>query len=341
MPLVSVIVPTYNCADFVATAVQSVLNQTERDFEVIVVDDGSTDDTDTALARFGDAIRVVRRANTGVAAARNAGLALARGDWIAFLDADDYWVPTRLSTQLTALRGFPKAGFAFSDFDVIDASGTQLRPSGIRWKYRSVRDPRAAAWQGIFQESHDFESGDASECTTAYCGDVYRALFLGNFVNTSSVLVRRRLISETSGFDTSLETEEDYDCWLRLARGTPFVFVDAPLVAFRVRANQLTTSSQLERIVRNALNVVKRASGTGYRELSKKDVGLRLAVLHRDLGIICLRGGRNAEARRQFLASLTYSAWQPVAVALIGMSVLPKGLFATLEARRRSFRSEA
>jgi glycosyltransferase involved in cell wall biosynthesis len=123
-PLVSVVIPTYNRAHCVGEAIKSVLDQTYKNFEIIVVDDGSTDNTQEVLATFGDRIRVIRQENKGVSAARNAGIREARGEWLAFLDSDDLWLPDKLGIQIADLRRYPEAIAHMVDAEII-GYGTQ------------------------------------------------------------------------------------------------------------------------------------------------------------------------------------------------------------------------
>ena len=117
-PLVSVIVPTYNRAVLLSEAVNSVLLQTYQNIEIIVIDDGSTDDTTEVMATFGDRVRYTRRPNAGVNAARNLGLKQARGEFIALLDSDDLWAPFKIELQVRLLRTFTDVGFTFSNFQI-------------------------------------------------------------------------------------------------------------------------------------------------------------------------------------------------------------------------------
>ena len=128
-PLVSVIVPVFNGAATVSRAIDSVLSQTFRDFELITIDDGSTDGSGEVLARYGAQARIVSRPNRGTSAARNAGIALSRGEYIAFLDADDVWRPEKLEKTVPALAVRPDAVLVYSAFDVVDGSGTPIDPT--------------------------------------------------------------------------------------------------------------------------------------------------------------------------------------------------------------------
>lgn len=198
MPTVSVIIPAYNAEAFISETVKSALNQTVSDLEVIVVDDGSTDRTVERLAEFGDRIYVHRQANAGVAAARNAGVDKASGSWIAFLDADDLWLPHKLERQL-ALQHAP---LIYSDrFNIGARGGLQLVQS---------------------------------DSTPMHEGDIFTALLLeGNFITNSSVLLRRDVFEAAGGFAGGVSPAEDWDLWLRVAEHHPVAFCSEPLVRYR------------------------------------------------------------------------------------------------------------
>lgn len=190
-PRVSVVVPAYNAAWCVARAIDSVLAQTARDFELIVVNDGSTDDTAAVLAGYGDRIRVVTQQNAGLSAARNAGIAAATGDWVAFLDADDWWLPGKLAAQLDLVDAQTDIGFCSTAALIVDPEGRQV-----------------GTWE---------DSG-------AY-GDILRDIFATNATvagSGSAVIAQRTLFAQTGGFDTTLRSLEDIDMWMRLAAITRF-----------------------------------------------------------------------------------------------------------------------
>lgn len=198
MPHVSVIIPAYNAERFVAETVRSALYQTYQDLEVIVVDDGSTDRTVASLEEFGDGIRVHQQANAGAAAARNAGAQIASGSWIAFLDADDLWLPHKLERQLAS----PVAPLLYTNrFNI-----------GARGDLPLVQ----------------------SDVTAMHEGDVFLPLLLeGNFITSSSALLRRDVFEQVGGFDSTLTRAEDYDLWLRVAERHPVGVLREPLVRYR------------------------------------------------------------------------------------------------------------
>ncbi|HYL81892.1 MAG TPA: glycosyltransferase, partial [Candidatus Acidoferrum sp.] len=191
-PLVSVIIPTYNSAGFVVEAVRSVLAQTHSPVEIIVVDDGSTDATAESLRPYAERIRYLYQQNRGVAAARNAGIAVARGDLLAFLDADDMWVPDKLERQLACLDRRPQVGVTHAD----------ARHCYVDSGRQCARPPLARQFDG----------------------NCYTDLFFGNRIVTSSVMVKRHCLEAVGGFDETIRAAsvEDYDLWLRLARRYEF-----------------------------------------------------------------------------------------------------------------------
>ena len=341
MGAVSVVLPAYNCEPYIRTAVESVLNQSYRPIELIVVDDGSTDGTMQALERFRHQLRVIRHDRAGAAAARNTGLKAASGEYIAFLDADDWWYSSRLSSQIAALRQHPAAGMAFSDFTVTDAAGVPYMQNGIRQWYGVWRDAAATPWDKVFEASSAvpvIDTRGMAGSVTAYSGQLVTWLFRGNFINTSSVLVRREATTRAGCFDTTLGTEEDYEFWLRIAQDWRLAYVDAPLVARRRRPGQLTDSSQNERVVRNVLAVISRAAERLEGVVAPTEVRRRLARLHFNLGVICLRTNRNAEARDLLWKSVCEcpNAWPRYPMLLLAFG--PAGVYGGLERLNRRLR---
>lgn len=226
MPTVSVIIPAYNAESFIADTVRSALNQTFADLEVIVVDDGSKDGTLARLAAFGDRIRVHQQPNGGVARARNTGVSLARGSWIAFLDADDLWLPTKLARQLATAGDAP---MVFTDRYNIGARG----------------------------EVPELQS----ECTPMYGGDLFVPLLLeGNFITSTSVMIRRALFEQLGGFYTRLNGTEDWDLWLRVAEKHAIAFCPEPLVQYRFHPGGI--SRNFARMNRERTEVIARAFET-------------------------------------------------------------------------------
>jgi glycosyltransferase involved in cell wall biosynthesis len=197
-PQVSVIIPAYNAAGCVRRAVDSVLGQSFQDFELLVVDDGSTDDTRVVLAEYGDRLRLLAKVNGGPAAARNHGLQQARSKYVAFLDADDYWKTEKLEQQVELLDTRPEIGFCSTATQVVDSAG---QPAGD-WPCR----PDAGPLPDI--------------------------LFLHGTVisgSTSGVLARRQLIEAIGGFDPTLRGFEDPDLWIRLAARTGYACIPEAL----------------------------------------------------------------------------------------------------------------
>jgi glycosyltransferase involved in cell wall biosynthesis len=199
-PLVSIVIPAYNCAAFIDEALQSVYRQTYSHWEIIVVDDGSTDATSSVLAPHRKRIRYFAQENKGTAAARNAGLRRARGELIAFLDNDDVWLPEKLEFQIRVMHAWPECGLVFTD-------GKTFTGAGVRRE--SVLSGRLDPWL----RAH--ATGDPLVAK----GWMVRELFFANEISSaSSVMVRRELVERVGGFDEALAIADDYDLWLKVAR---------------------------------------------------------------------------------------------------------------------------
>lgn len=201
---VSVLIPTYNRKAYLREAIDSVLAQTYTDYEIIVVDDGSTDGTGEALAAaYGEQIRYVRQDNQGESVARNRGLELAQGEYVALLDSDDLWLPEKLARQMTAIETDAKVGLVFCQSWIIDGEGRRV---------------------------HDIPHG-----THLRNGKLtLEGLCLHNRISgPSTTLIRRAVLNHIGGFDPDIHFGEDWDLWLRIAMHYELAFVPEPLACIR------------------------------------------------------------------------------------------------------------
>jgi len=206
-PRVSVIIPCYNAEAFIRETIQSVLEQTFTDFELIVLNDGSKDRSEALIRAFPDPrVSLVNKRNTGVADTRNQGIGIAKGEFVAFLDADDLYGPENLAAKVTFLDQNPDFGLVHSEVYDLHTSG-ERHTRGLTGCQGSVLHP---------------------------------LLEFKTMVNSpSSVLVRKDLLSEVGGFDTRLSTSADRDLWIRLAAKTKFGYLPDPLVTYRIHPGQM------------------------------------------------------------------------------------------------------
>ena len=204
-PHVSVVIPVYNGVNFLKEAVESVFAQTYTDYEILIVDDGSTDDTPAVVASLGSRVRYFRKPNGGVATALNRGIREMRGCWFAWLSHDDLWMPRKLEKQVEFLNAHPDVSACYTDFRVIDGAGTALRDVRTPWY------PRAQA---------------------------LRCLFSSSYIGGSTMLVGKRCFDELGAFDESLRTTQDAEMWLRVQRRFEIGRVGEVLIAQRVHAGQ-------------------------------------------------------------------------------------------------------
>lgn len=321
--LVSVVLPAHNCAAFVGQAVESLWAQRDPDLEVIVVDDGSTDSTLEVLRSYADRIVLVSQPNGGVSSARNRGLATATGDWVAFLDADDVWAPSKLALQRAATIDHPGVALVFSSFRLVDEANRCLVPDAVRTYYRVFKNHRLT-WTEIFAEQ--LTHSGALRGPRVYAGDCYGSLFLGNFIKTSTVMARRDVLEALGGFDPSLSTEEDYDLWLRLALEHRVAYVDAPLADIRRRTGQLTSGENAVLVAWNAATVVERTAARATHRIPASEVSRRLADAHRNLARVALFAGDHRRARQSALACARWSRMSAEVLAILAWSVLPSAI---------------
>ncbi len=215
MTSVSVIIPAYQNSTTIVDAINSVLSQTFSDVEIIIVDDGSTDGLDRVLDQFQKKIVLFRQKNKGSAAARNLGIRHSSSEIIAFLDADDIWLPEKLALQLPLFKQGSTLGVVFGNVNFL--SNGRVQPT----TYFDLFPP--------------------------FRGRIFYDLYAYNFVPTSSVIVRRKVFEQSGIFDESLRNVQDYDLWLRIAQSWEFDYVRRPVAIYRISSRQISRN-----IVRSA-----------------------------------------------------------------------------------------
>lgn len=208
-PLVSVVIPAYNHAAYLTETIRSALNQTFRDFEVVVVDDGSSDDTPDVAASFGEEIRYIRQANSGMAGSRNTGIQAARGQFIGFLDDDDLWEPTYLAEVMSIMQSDHEIAACYVGVQIIDGDGELLSQVSTK---------------------------------TVLSGTLYDVLIDGGFFPPSTVTVRKTCLNEVGLFDRNLQGYADWDMWLRISRRFRIVGIPRVLVRYRVHHGGLSSN---------------------------------------------------------------------------------------------------
>jgi cellulose synthase/poly-beta-1,6-N-acetylglucosamine synthase-like glycosyltransferase len=298
----SVVVPLYNKAPYVAAAVQSALDQTLRPLEVIVIDDGSTDGGAEVVHAIGDPrVRLIRQPNRGVSFARNLGIGLARGDWVAFLDADDWYHPEMLSSLQQAAAAVPEAGMLGAGFrrvpPAFDGTYAPWSVADTFFEVEVVEDLRTR-WMR----------------SAPFC--------------TSSVAIRTDLLCALQpAFETADSIGEDLDLWFRVADLTPVALVNAPCAAVRVLPDSLSTTqapaalpAYLERMERRALagEIPARHRRSAIRFVAQMQVTLAreaLDVRNRRLALHWLWRARRIGGSRRWLLTALMALCMPTQVA--------------------------
>jgi GT2 family glycosyltransferase len=284
MELVSVVVPSYNMARFLPQSVQSALDQTYPNVEVQIIDDGSTDDTPEVVRQWeGDPrVRVHRQVNGGLSHARNQGIALTSGPFIALLDADDLWVPEKLALQMELFQGHPEVGVVYSGYEKMDG---ECRP---------LETPR----------------------TQMHRGWVSGALLIENFVPASSAVVRRECFARCGGFDVSLRTGEDYEMWLRLSPHYQFDFVPEAAMRYRIWGGQM--SQDFRGRYATGIRTMQNFLDSNPQAVARAQVRRAWAQTYTGRGNVTLWHGRDRlSALSDYLRALSYRpghwpAWRAI-----------------------------
>ena len=300
-PTVSVIIPTYNRAHLIGRAIRSVLNQTYQDFELIVVDDGSTDNTEEVVKGFNDGrIRYIRHdENRGGAAARNTGIKASQGEYIAFLDSDDEWLPHKIEKQLTVFsKGSLRLGVVYTGVRTVDLRSGRL----IHIKLPQAR------------------------------GDIFRKLLSENVVvgSTSTALIRRSCLGKSGLFDENLPSRQDLDLWIRLARYYTFDYVREVLAVIYIHKNRITSTPEAK--IRGSKLLLQKI----YEDLRKSKK--LLSQYQFLIGKFSYLAGHRQEGRKYILEAIRTYPFSLKYIIALGATFLGPSLFRWLQHINEVFR---
>lgn len=213
MSKVSVIIPTFNRSHLIGKTIDSVLNQTYRNFEIIVIDDGSTDNTREVVRSYGDVVRYFKQTNSGVAAARNTGIAMSEGEYISFLDSDDTFLPDNLEIKMAFFKNHTNESWVYSDWQYVDERGDLLQTGSQKYNYANRQ------LNGIiFNE----------------------LIYHRNFISPCTVVLKKLIFKDIGYFDASILSLEEYDLWIRISLKYPVNYINEVLTYTTIHSGSLS-----------------------------------------------------------------------------------------------------
>jgi glycosyltransferase involved in cell wall biosynthesis len=271
--MISVIIPTYNCEKYISEAIGSVLLQTCTDYEIIVIDDGSTDKTRDIVKNKFPEVRYFYISNQGVSRARNYGIRRALGEYIAFLDADDLWLPEKLEKQLKLFQSDQELALIFTEERIFDTNG--------------------------------FMDGKISKKKRLMKGDVVKNIFLFSNVTTSTVMVKRHVFQETGYFEENLKAAEDDNMWMRIALKFRIHLLDEVLVHYRWTENSLsrTASNLLSGVLKN-LELIENKYPELSERLGRASIRRKKSDIYSSHGYYLFSNGCYTSARQYYFRSI-------------------------------------
>ena len=290
MPKISIIIPTYNYGRFIRKALNSLLHQTFQDFEIIVVDDGSTDNTkDIIDTIFKENIRYFFSKKKGAASARNLGLRHATGKYVAFLDADDWLLPDSLELRIKFLKNHPEYDWVYGNWQIVDENGSYL---------------------GTADQFH-------LPPPEKRMGNLFPVLLSGaNFIQTMSPLIKRKDLLSVGGFRTGLKASQDYELWLRLSRGRNVGYIDAPIGVQRIHKSHI--SAFPEKRYLTEIQIINEYMGDPVAsKILSPLYSNRISNVYNYLALIFALSNHKAKAVKSCLKSLWVKPMQRTAYRLL------------------------
>ncbi len=299
MPLVSIIMPAYNSREFIGEALDSIAGQTISDYEVIVIDDGSTDNTAQIAIEHPIGVNLIKQTNRGPAAARNLGVSDSTGKFVAFLDADDLWKPTKLEKQLALFKADPELGMVFTENSLFDARGTFR--DNLRKKELLMH------------------------------GEIARNILLHSRVATPTVMVRRDVLDVVGLFEEQLTHAEDDNLWIRIAAQYAVALVDESLVWVRDHGSRTTrNTSKCAESVLQSIELLRTKYGNRVWDAVEPVISEVLSDVYFDSGYLSFENDELREARRSFSSSIRNNPGNRKVYPYYACTLLPRPLVRAL-----------
>jgi glycosyltransferase involved in cell wall biosynthesis len=309
-PKVSIVIPSYNDEIFIGDALGSVFSQTYKEWEAIVVDDGSTDNTVKIAKGFGDRVKVIEQSNSGSAVARNRGISEARAPLIAFLDADDIWTPDKLEIQMKFLEINKGANFVFCSWS--------------EWNWPAAPNPLK------LYKNNQPDSSEAIKTDPTKSGWLYSDLLEDCFIQTSSTIIKKELLIEVGMFDSRLRRGQDYDLWLRCSRITKIFKLKRIACFYRIHSSSIT--SRCHPVNYGAIILEKAIAKWGIhdprcKKIKRLKVHKHICTEWRTFSIGQMKANRPMKAFKAILSALRWwpldaLTWKLITKLIITLTIL-------------------
>jgi len=313
---VSIIIPTYNREQYISQAIESALSQTLTDIEVIVVDDGSTDNTEKVIRPYKDKISYIYTDNGGVAHARNVGMKMATGDYISWLDSDDLYYPYKSELQANFLDKFPDIGMVYTEFSGFDDNG-YFNEYHLK-KYHTAYQDGRLTYEDIFSEKNSIKNADLKSenlnGATVYMGDIFDAYFQNILVFTNSIMFRKKILDVVGLQNSEFGLFHDHEFVLRICKLFKAAFIDVPTYKLRYHNTQISESTNndgINLVISKQESMLKIGEKFGvndseYYSKNRERVDKRIAAMHKFLAVPLMTAGKEPVRARHHLEKCGY-----------------------------------
>lgn len=339
LPLVSVLVPAYNRADTIAETLDSLIQQSYPNLEIVVVDDGSTDATAQVAARYADRVRYVRQINGGLASARNRAQREARGKYLAWLDADDIAEPERIALQVACLEKLPEVTLCCSDFSAFTSDGP-VASSYVTDYYKVVKASPGGV-RSLFDAATVLTPSESllglvpGEAVSVYSGMLFDRLVWGNFVHPPTIMFRRELLQQAGELDENYSNLCDYDWLLRASRCGPIAFIDRPMLRYRLSPGQMSSDHNTVTIKLETIRIIDRLKVLDSAYYAEKRAALRTRAGKAYLGAADLEAEvHKLKALQYLLRGIWLAGFGSVRARSFAKLVLPGAIIRRLRQSR-------